>query len=75
MTERDFVYWLKGFSEAVGEDGPTIAQWTTIQEELQKVFNKVTPARTYPIGGGIANWPYTATSPSITGVANTMITC
>lgn len=37
MTSRDFVIWLKGFSEACGELSPTSKQWERILEELNEV--------------------------------------
>lgn len=43
-TPEDFLFWLKGYSETVG-DCPTLEQWGKIQHELALVFNKVTPYR------------------------------
>lgn len=42
MTPEQFAYWLQGFVELGGER-PTEAQWDSIKEHLQTVFNKVTP--------------------------------
>lgn len=42
MTERDFVYWLQGFSE-ITQRAPTKHEWKIIQEHLKLVFNKETP--------------------------------
>ena len=42
MTSEQFAYWLQGFVELGGER-PTEAQWDSIKEHLQTVFNKVTP--------------------------------
>lgn len=41
MTPEQFAYWLQGFVE-LGDQRPTEAQWNSIKEHLQTVFNKVT---------------------------------
>lgn len=39
MTSRDFAYWLQGFLEIRGEDGPlTAAQVGIVQRHLAMVF-------------------------------------
>jgi hypothetical protein len=43
MTAEQFVYWLQGFAELNGER-PTPEQWKAINEHLQTVFVKTTPA-------------------------------
>ncbi len=45
VTERDFCYWLHGWSEINGGKAPTPEQWQTINDHLDLVFNKVTPDR------------------------------
>lgn len=52
MSERDFVYWFKGFIELNG-GVPTELQWQQIKDHLDLVFNKVTP--NYPLD--ITTWP------------------
>jgi hypothetical protein len=37
MSNQEFIYWLNGFVDAVGEEGPTPKQWETIVSELGKV--------------------------------------
>ena len=37
MNNQEFIYWLNGFVDAVGEEGPTPKQWETIVSELGKV--------------------------------------
>jgi len=37
MNNQEFIYWLNGFVDAVGEKGPTPKQWETIVSELGKV--------------------------------------
>ena len=37
MNNQQFIYWLNGFIDAVGEKGPTPKQWETIVSELGKV--------------------------------------
>ena len=47
MNERDFCYWLQGFSKLTGESqGLSAWQWKMIQEHLALVFNKVTSDQT-----------------------------
>lgn len=42
MNAQDFTYWLQGFAE-LNERAPDEAQWKSIKEHLNLVFNKVTP--------------------------------
>jgi hypothetical protein len=37
MNKEQFIYWLKGFTKAVNEEGPTPKQWETIVSELDKI--------------------------------------
>ena len=41
MKPQEFIYWLNGFVDAVGEKGPTPKQWETIVSELDKVGEPV----------------------------------
>jgi hypothetical protein len=43
MTAEQFAYWLNGFTELTQGQTPNPAQWKSICEHLQTVFNKVTP--------------------------------
>ncbi len=47
MTPQDFCYWLRGYTEIVGEktSRPTASQWASICDHLNLVFEKVTPTR------------------------------
>lgn len=44
MDATNFCYWLHGHFE-LGGGPPTAAQWKTIEDHLDLVFNKVTPTR------------------------------
>jgi hypothetical protein len=48
VTAEQFAYWLQGFAELNAEP-PTPEQWKSINEHLQTVFVKVTPAYVPPI--------------------------
>jgi len=37
MNKEQFIFWLKGFTKAVNEEGPTRGQWETIVSELDKI--------------------------------------
>ena len=37
MNKEQFIFWLKGFTKAVNEEGPTLKQWETIVSELDKI--------------------------------------
>jgi hypothetical protein len=41
MTSKDFVIWLKGFSEACHEFHPTPKQWDRIKEVLEEVDDNI----------------------------------
>ncbi|MET5494391.1 hypothetical protein WH816_29790 [Klebsiella variicola] len=42
MTPKQSVYWLQGFAE-LGDDRPTEAQWASIKDHLQTVFEEMAP--------------------------------
>ncbi len=50
MNKDQFIYWLKGFTRAVNEEGPTPKQWETIVSELNQI--KDCPDFGSPIGIG-----------------------
>jgi hypothetical protein len=52
MNKDQFIYWLKGFTKAVNEEGPTRGQWGIIASEL----NKIEDCPDY--GSKIDNEPY-----------------
>lgn len=43
MTPEQFAYWLAGFVELTRGQVPDPAQWKSIREHLDTMFNKVTP--------------------------------
>lgn len=45
MTPDQFTNWLSGFISALGSNPPTNEQFNTLKDNLEKVFNKVTPNR------------------------------
>lgn len=45
MTERDFIYWLKGFLEISDPKRITEEQLKVIKDHLDLLFNKITPER------------------------------
>jgi hypothetical protein len=63
MTSKEFVIWLKGFTEGVHDFNITPKQWDLLKEELAKVNDQAypfgTPNETYSTNGA-PNW-YTTT--------------
>lgn len=45
MNSDQFTNWLSGFISALGPNPPTNDQFNTVKDNLEKVFNKVTPNR------------------------------
>lgn len=41
MNNQQFIYWLGGFIDAVGQEGPTSEQWETIVSKLNQVAEPV----------------------------------
>jgi len=50
MTSKEFVLWLKGFTEGVHEFNITPKQWDTLKEKLAEVDDN-----TIPMGGVIVD--------------------
>jgi hypothetical protein len=50
MTSKEFIIWLRGFSEGVHEYNITPKQWETFKEKLAQVDDNI-----IPIGGVIAD--------------------
>ena len=48
MNNQEFVFWLKGFTDAVGEEGPTLKQWDVLKDKLIEVKDGKTPS--FPFG-------------------------
>jgi hypothetical protein len=53
MTSKEFVIWLKGFTEGVHEYNITPKQWDLLKEKLEQVNDY--PISTH-IGGTAPNW-------------------
>ena len=51
MTSKDFIIWLKGFTEGVHQYNITPVQWETLKEQLAKVDDN-----TIPMGGVIVDY-------------------
>lgn len=61
MTSKEFVLWLKGFTDALPPDGPTtLKQWTTLKDKLEEVKDEPIGV---PIGEGGLGIPNTQTFP------------
>lgn len=56
MNNQEFIYWLNGFADAVGQEGPTPKQWETIVSELNNIKEPIS----FPIGGKGWGTPNTA---------------
>jgi hypothetical protein len=61
MTSKEFILWLKGFSEGVHEYNITPKQWDIVKEKLTEVKDEPT----YPIPFGIPNTAPIQTLPFI----------
>ena len=48
MTSKEFVLWLKGFTEGVHEFNVTPKQWETLKDKLAEVKDEPTPS--FPFG-------------------------
>ena len=48
MTSKEFILWLKGFSEGVHEYNITPKQWDIVKEKLADVKDEPTPS--FPFG-------------------------
>ena len=61
MTSKEFISWLKGFTEGVHEYAITPKQWDLLKERLKEVSDE--PKIVYPFG-----------TPNGTGLPGTVIT-
>jgi hypothetical protein len=61
MTSKEFILWLKGFSEGVHEYNITPKQWDIVKEKLAEVKDEPT----YPIPFGVPNTAPIQTLPFI----------
>ena len=50
MTSKDFIIWLKGFTEGVHQYNITPVQWETLKEELSKVDDTPYVSDNFTIG-------------------------
>ena len=72
MTSKEFVIWLKGFTEGVHEFNITPKQWDNLKEKLAEVDDN-----TIPMGGLIVDHNTFRTTPGTTGhitIANPLFT-
>ena len=53
MTSKEFVIWLRGFTEGVHEFNITPKQWDNLKEELAKVNDY---PYSVPIGTAVGGW-------------------
>ena len=85
MNNQEFIYWLGGFVDAVGQEGPTSEQWETIVSKLNQVGEPVSfpiypkqpntgpvplPNVTFPYGAPI---PVTCEGTSTTSGGNSVV--
>ena len=66
MTSKEFILWLKGFSEGVHEYNITPKQWDIVKEKLAKVKDEPTPSLPFgvPNTAPIVTLPYITPGPS-----------
>jgi hypothetical protein len=66
MTSKEFVLWLKGFTEGVHEYNVTPKQWETLKEKLAEVKDEPTPSIPFgvPNTAPIQTLPYITPGPS-----------
>jgi hypothetical protein len=70
MTSKEFVQWLKGFTEGVHEYAITPKQWDLLKERLNEVSDE--PKTVFPFG--TPNGTYIPSSAITTTPGNTSIT-
>ena len=68
MTSKEFVLWLKGFSEGVHEFNITPKQWDILKDKLAEVKDDNTSS---PFPFGVPNNPPFVTLPHITPAPST----
>jgi hypothetical protein len=67
MTSKEFILWLKGFTEGVHEFNITPKQWDLLKDKLAEVKDEPT----YSIPFGVPNTPPFVTLPHITPAPST----
>jgi hypothetical protein len=67
MTSKEFILWLKGFTEGVHEFNITPKQWDLLKDKLAEVKDEPT----YSIPFGVPNSPPFVTLPHITPAPST----
>jgi len=77
MTSKEFILWLKGFSEGVHEYNITPKQWDIIKDKLAEVKDEPTPSfPTFtPNTAPIVTLPYITPGPSTDPYNPYKITC
>ena len=71
MTSKEFILWLKGFTEGVHEFNITPKQWDTLKEKLVEVKDEPT----YSIPFGVPNTAPIQTLPFIQPYDPYKVTC
>jgi hypothetical protein len=66
MTSKEFVIWLRGFTEGVHEFNITPKQWDYLKEKLSKVSDEPTIGTPIGPGWGVPNSAPFVTLPHIT---------
>jgi hypothetical protein len=77
MTSKEFILWLKGFSEGVHEYNITPKQWDIVKEKLAEVKDEPTPSLPFgvPNTAPIVTLPYITPGPSTDPYNPYKITC
>jgi len=82
MSSKDFVIWLKGFTEGCHEYAPTPKQWDRLKEKLSQVDDRpersfpsisVVPCETGTGGTGVLNTTVNSTSTALRHPLNSNI--
>jgi hypothetical protein len=77
MTSKEFVLWLKGFTEGVHEYNVTPKQWDIVKDKLAEVKDEPTPSIPFavPNTAPIVTLPYITPGPSTDPYNPYKITC
>lgn len=65
MNEKEFINWLGGFLDAVGNDALTAEQTKKIKEKMETVVSKNSPVPYIPTYPEYPTYPVYPTYPSI----------
>jgi hypothetical protein len=70
MTPREFVIWLRGFTQAANNFSATPKQWDDLKEQLDKVEIDSIPSSVTVSNGQVTNFTYGRPEDSITYTTN-----